>query len=183
MTAIPRPEQGEFSPFYEGYVARLGGAEAFDALARQLPALRAGCDGLSDAQALHRYATGKWSVKEVIGHIADAERIFAYRALRIARGDRTPLPGWDENDYVRAAGFDARPLPELLADFEAARTATVTLLGGFGPEVWSRSGTANETPITVRALAYIIAGHAEHHLRILAERYDLRIPLPPLTLP
>ena len=130
---------------------------------------------LTDEQAGYRYAAGKWSVKEMIGHLADAERIFAYRLLRIGRGDDTPLPGFEENDYVRAAGSDRRRIRDLLDEWAAARDATAALVRGLPPEAWECRGTANGAVISARALVYIILGHVEHHRSILEERYGLAV--------
>ena len=136
-------------------------AEEFSAFLRAIPA------GLHE----HRYAEGKWSVKEVIGHLSDAERIFAYRALRFARGDRTELAGFDENAYVPAGEFGARDFESLVAEWESVRRATLSLLRGLSPEAAARRGVANRQEISVRALAYILAGHIIHHGNILRERY------------
>ena len=170
---IPAPEADEFAPFYAGYIARVRGADIRPLLERQVPALRGACTSLSDPDALHRYAAGKWSIKEVIGHLADAERVFAYRALCIGRGDETPLPGFDENDYVAAGDFDRRALADLLQDMTVARASTIRLLDSVGPDRWVRRGNANGSEISLRAIAYIIAGHFEHHLGLLADRYGL----------
>jgi len=129
--------------------------------------------GVSDKDALKRYAPGKWSVKEVAGHLADTERIMAYRALRIARGDETPLPGFDENAYVPPAKFDARPLVDLIGDLFTVRAATVALFRTFDADAWRRRGTASGKPISVRALGYMIPGHERHHVEILKTRYGL----------
>jgi hypothetical protein len=126
--------------------------------------------GLSDAEALSRQPPYTWSFKEVLGHVIDAERVFSYRALRFARADPTALPGFEENDYVRAAHFDARALNDLLAEFRALREATVWLFRGLDAESWLRRGTANGSPTSVRGLAYIIAGHELHHATILRAR-------------
>ena len=122
---------------------------------------------------MHRYAPGKWSVKEVVGHMIDGERVFSYRALRVARADTTPLPGFDENAWVPAAHFDRRPMPDLVADYQTVRAATVALFSSFEEEALVRMGTANDQPISVRALAHMIAGHELHHVAILRERYGL----------
>jgi hypothetical protein len=140
-------------------------------LERQGPQTIAYIKSRGDAWAATRYAPGKWSVKEVVCHLADAERVFAYRALSIARGDQTPLPGFDENAWAPQSGADARPIGDLLDEFTAVRAATVRLLRGLDAPAWSRSGTASGKPVTVRALAYIMAGHELHHLSILKERY------------
>lgn len=118
-----------------------------------------------------RYAAGKWSVREAVGHMADAERVFTYRALRFARADATPLPGFDENAYVAAAGFDRRTLADLAEEFADVRRATVSFFCALDPEALAMPGTANGARVTVGALAWIIAGHERHHARILRERY------------
>jgi uncharacterized damage-inducible protein DinB len=129
--------------------------------------------GVSDAKALHRYAPGKWSVKEVVGHVTDTERVFCYRALRFARADDKPLQGFDENAWVPAGRFDARSLEDLAGELDAVRRATIALLRGLDTEALARRGTANNNPISVRALAWIIAGHERHHVGILHERYGI----------
>jgi hypothetical protein len=172
MIRIPKPAAGEHDPYYAKYIALVGD----DALA----ALRSGSastprllSGVTETQALHRYAPGKWSVKEVVGHIVDSERVFAYRALRVARGDRTPLAGYDEQLWVPEGRFDARPLPGLVAEYSAVRAATLALFGGLDPEVLGRIGNANGSDVSVRALAHIMAGHEQHHVKLLRERYKL----------
>jgi uncharacterized damage-inducible protein DinB len=119
----------------------------------------------------HAYAEGKWTVKQVIGHLCDAERIFAYRLLRFARADETPLAGFDENTYVPAGQFEDRTLESLLQEFAAVRQATIALVAGLPDDGWSRSGLANDSPISARAIAYIIAGHELHHREVLITRY------------
>jgi uncharacterized damage-inducible protein DinB len=170
--SLPRPD--EFDPFYAGYVARVPAVSApADELVAQRARLLNFLAPLTDEQAGYRYAAGKWSIKEMVGHLADAERIFAYRLLRIGRGDDTPLPGFEENDYVRAAGSDLRPFGDLLDEWAATRVATAALVRGLPPEAWERRGTANGAVITARALVYIILGHVEHHRSVLEERYRL----------
>lgn len=169
-TAATRPPEDEYAPFYAGYVARVPEGDVVEILARQLGEVSAFLRGLSD-RADFRYAPEKWSVKEVIGHLCDAERIFAYRALRIARGDETPLPGWEENGYVETGGFAARTLESLVEEWAEVRRSTVTLFRHLPPEAWTRGGTANGVRVSVRALAYITAGHTGHHLHILRTRY------------
>lgn len=169
------PGSDEFAPFYGTYISTVVGSDLRQVLAVQPDALRAACDGISEAGALHRYAAGKWSIKEVIGHIADAERIFSYRALRIARGDTTPLSAFDENAYVSAANFDRRPPGDLVDEFEAVRRQTLALLAGLDAESWARTGTASGHLVSTRALFFIAAGHARHHLRLLGSRYRLPV--------
>ena len=169
---VGHPEAGEFAPFYAGYV-QLVTEEPVAALEAQARATQALLAGLSDAQAGHRYAEGKWTVRDVTGHMADAERVMSYRAMRIARGDATPLPGFDENAYVTVAGADRRPITELASDLAAVRNATLALFRGLDAEAWRRRGAANGNPISVRALAHIIAGHERHHVEILRTRYGI----------
>lgn len=167
------PAEGEYAPFYAGYVALASNGDLLTRLEAQVQEVQGLLRGLSEEAALARYAPGKWSVKEVAGHLADTERIMAYRALRIARGDTTPLPGFDENAFVATAGFDARPLSSLVEEWETVRRASILLLRGFDGEAAARGGTASGAPVTVRALGYIIAGHVAHHLEILRTLYSL----------
>ena len=167
------PAEGEYAPFYAGYVGLASKGDLLTRLEAQIHEVSGLLRGLSEEEALSRYGPGKWSVKEVAGHLADTERIMAYRALRIARGDATPLPGFDENTFVASANFDARPLPSLVEEWETVRRGTLLLLRSLDGEAAARAGTASGAPITVRALAYIIAGHVAHHLEILRTRYSL----------
>jgi uncharacterized damage-inducible protein DinB len=173
--SIPAPASDEYAPFYSGYVAGVKGADILRVLERQMPRIGKACSRLSEVDALARYAPGKWSIKEVIGHMTDAERIFAYRALRISRADTTPLASFDENAYVAAANFDSRSMSDLLVDLEAVRASTIRLLQSLAPEAWGRRGVASTHAVSVRALAHIIAGHAQHHMRVLEERYGLSL--------
>jgi len=166
-----RPESNEYAPYYEKYVSLVPDADLVETLERQGAETLALLRGLSEERGAHRYEPGKWSVKQVVGHINDGERIFAYRALAIARGDRQPLPGMDQEEYMAGVDFDARTLASLLDEFEAVRASTVHLLRHLSPEAWERRGTASGNEVTVRALAYIITGHVAHHVRVLGERY------------
>ncbi len=168
---LGRPGADEYAPFYAGYVAGVPDGELLVLLRDQLAETEALLREFTGARADHRYAPGKWSVKEVVGHMADAERIFAYRALRFARGDRTPLPGFDENDYVSGSNSSARALPEIAGELRSVRMASITLFAGLSEEALMRRGAANNNEVSVRALAWIIAGHERHHARILRERY------------
>ena len=166
-----RPGADEYAPFYAGYIARVPPGGLASVLEEQRGGLRRMLEGLTDAQAEHAYAPGKWTVKEVVGHVADAERVFAYRALRFARGDDTPLAGFDHNAYVPAGAFGRRSLDALLDELEGVRGATVALFRGLPPDAWLRRGTASGAPVSVRALACMIGGHELHHRAVLEERY------------
>lgn len=126
---------------------------------------------LDKATADFRYGPEKWSVKEVLGHVVDTERIFGARALCFARGEKIPLPPFEQDEYVRSAGFDKRSLSSLSREFEAVRQSTESLFDGFDEDQWNRGGVANEVHMTVRAVAYIVAGHAAHHLAVIRDRY------------
>lgn len=170
---IERPSATEFASWYQSYVARVGNEDVIEALGRQAADIRNALAAATQDQAGFRYAPGKWSVREVLGHLIDAERVFGYRAMRIARGDTTPLPGFDENAYAAHAGHDRYPLAELLAEFEALRKSHVSMLTHLDGDALMRVGTANGQPVSVRALVFIMVGHARHHLEILATRYGI----------
>jgi uncharacterized damage-inducible protein DinB len=172
MTAsITRPDASEFVSSYGAYVSRVPDGDVLEMLETQRREMRQLLAGMSEAVALRRYAAGKWSVKEVIGHLMDTERIFGYRALRFARGDETPLPGFDEQSYTPAGRFDERHLGDLADEWDAVRRATIALVRSFDAAALARRGTADGKAVSVRALIYIIAGHERHHLAILRERY------------
>ncbi len=170
---IQRPAPTDVSPRALVYVERVEDGDILRTLRDQKDEFARLLSPLDEAAAGHRYAPGKWSVKEVVGHVADAERIFTYRLLRIARGDTTPLPGFNENDYVPAGQFDDRSLASLLAEFEAVRASSIALVEGLPPDVWSRATEANGHRTTAAAVAYLMVGHAAHHLIGLRERYGI----------
>jgi len=170
---VGRPEADEIPAHFVGYIQRVSELDPVTVCAAQIEETASVLHGLSDDAAMYRYARGKWSVKEVVGHLADVERIMAYRALRIARGDETPLPGFDENAYVPIAKFDARSLADLVGELRTTRAATLALLRTFDTDAWRRRGTASGKPVSVRALAFIIPGHERHHLDILRTRYGV----------
>ena len=173
---MKRPEPTEYADFYANYVSKVPGSDVLGVLESQRLQMLQMFAGRSERDGSFRYAPGKWTVKEVLGHIADTERIFAYRALRIARGDQTPLPGFEQDDYVRSGAFGDRTLAGLTEEFEAVRTASILLLRSFNEEAWSRRGMASQKEVTVRALGFMIAGHQIHHRMILEERYFPAIP-------
>jgi DinB superfamily len=172
-TEIGRPEPGELAPFFAGYVARVPESDVLRVLAAQIEDVRAAARACDAARETFRYAPGKWSVREVFGHVVDAERVFGYRAFCIARGETQPLPGFDENQYVERSGFDAWPLADLVADFVRLRESNQAALGRLDPAAFRNVGTANGGAISVRALAFIMAGHVRHHLSVLALSYGI----------
>jgi hypothetical protein len=169
---VARPREGEHGEDTGRYVARVSGDDVLSVLEAQRAEVRR-LAGLPEARALFRYAPGKWSVKEVVGHLTDAERIYGYRALRFARHDATSLPGFDEDAYVPAARFDRRALSDLVAEWDTVRAATLSLFRGLDDDALLRRGVANDHEISVRALAWVAAGHTLHHLGVLRERYGV----------
>lgn len=171
MPTISRPAPSEYIPYYGTYIQQVPDGDVLELLERQVDET---CDLLRRVPASrwrHRYAPGKWSLAEVVGHVIDAERVFVHRALRFARGDQTPLPGFDENAWAPRSGYDARPLPDILGELRAQRLASLAFFRSLDDEAVGRTGTANNAPISVRALLWIIAGHERHHVRVLRERY------------
>ena len=170
-----RPNENEYASSFAGYVALVPEQEILSVLAHQTDALRKVVAGIPVEKELFRYAPGKWSVREVFGHMGDAERVFGYRAFSIARGEQAPLPGFDENAYVSCAEFDRHTLALLAGELFALRESNLMLFRSLDEWAWLRTGIANRNPISVRALAYISAGHIRHHLKILKERYGLEM--------
>ena len=166
-----RPAPSEFLPYYARYIEQVPDGDIVETLRTQVEATLDVVRGLPEDRGGHRYAPGKWSIRQVLGHMADTERIMAYRALRISRGDATPLAGFDEDRYVAGARFDDRSLASLAEDVAIVRLGTVALLAPLTDAELARSGSANGAPVTARALAWIIAGHERHHLGILRDRY------------
>jgi len=168
---MTKPDSIEYAPYFEKYISLVPEGEIVVTLGKQLENTLGLLRGLNEAQGDLRYATGKWSVKEVVGHIIDTERIFAHRAFRFARNDATPLAGFDENSYAANAGFGSRSLDSLAEEFEHVRKSSVYLFKYLAGDSWLRRGVANDNEVSVRALAYIIAGHELHHVGILRSRY------------
>jgi hypothetical protein len=171
-----RPGEDEYAPYAKQYVSLVSGTDILNTLEAQLKQTTTLFSGRSERDGDFRYAPDKWTVKEVVGHIADTERIFSYRALRIARGDQTPLAGFEQDDYVRGAHFNSRKMRDLVEEFADVRLASLALFRSLDAEAWVRRGSANNSAVSVRGLAYIIAGHELHHRRILEERYFPAIP-------
>ena len=166
-----RPPADEFASFYTGYIERVPDGDVIEALIGGAEIAAALLHDVTEEVAMRAYAPGKWTLKEVLLHCADAERIFAYRALRIARADPTALPGWDEQKYAPMSGANARSFESLLDELESVRESSVTLFEGLPAEAWTRRGTANGQAVTVRAIAWITAGHLLHHLQVIQDRY------------
>ena len=172
MSVSGRPLPGEYAAYAEAEVSRVAGDDAAGALERQLPDTLALLSGVDERRATRfRYAPRKWTIKQIVGHLSDDERIFVYRMLCVARSDRRVLRGFDEKAYMRKACFNERPLADLVAELTATRDATVAFLRGLPADAWTRGGVVNGYPATVRGLAFHVAGHELHHREILRERY------------
>jgi hypothetical protein len=169
--AVARPQPGEYAPYYDRYISLVQGEDILSALDQQRREMMLLLSGRDEEDGDFRYAADKWSAKEVLGHVCDTERIFAYRALRFSRADTTPVEGFEQDDYVRNGPFAQRPLCDLIEDFISVRRATLSLFRNLDEAAWARRGVANKNEVSVRALAYIIAGHEFHHRKILEEKY------------
>lgn len=168
---IAPPVEGEYNPYYYEYIRRVPEGDVLAFLETQLSHTMAFLGGLSDERADASPAPGEWNIKQIIGHLSDTERIFAYRALRIARGDSVPLPGFNQDFYVENGGFERRSLADLLAEFATVRRANLILFRSFSPEAVLGMGTASDSPVSVRALIYCCAGHEHHHLESIRTVY------------
>jgi uncharacterized damage-inducible protein DinB len=166
-----RPAAGEFLPYYGTYIDRVPDGDIVETLRRQIGDTLTLIKSIPEATADKRYAPGKWSIREVIGHLIDAERIFTYRALRFGRADTTPVPGFDENAYVANAPFANVSLADLADELDHVRQSTIHFLANLDEQAFNRRGAANGAEITVRALAFIMAGHESHHMNVLRTRY------------
>jgi hypothetical protein len=171
---IPRPRQEDFAPYYGRYIALVPDGDVIDGLVSHGQETVAMLRRVDEQRSLFRYAEGKWSIREIVGHVTDAERVFSYRALSFARADATALPGFDEGIWAAASNAHGRPLDDLIMELTAVRMATLALIRGFGDAEITRTGTASGNPFTVASLVYIIAGHERHHVTVLRERYGLQ---------
>ncbi len=169
---MPLPQKHEYPPFYQPYIdvldPTLGVLELLEMSLEQFEAL---CYGIDDSKQEYRYAEGKWTIKELVQHLIDAERVFIYRALRLSRNDQTPLPGFDENLYVSNYPCNRRDYTSLLDEFCLLRRSTILMLKDFDDTEFDRKGIVSDLPMTVRAIAHISSGHVLHHLKIIKERY------------
>ncbi|HEX6040366.1 DinB family protein [Longimicrobium sp.] len=168
---IPRPDASEHLPYYAKYIDRVPDGDLLQTLRTQLDDTLSLVRGLDESRGGHRYAPGKWTIREVLAHVIDAERIFAYRALRIARGDATPLSSFDENAYAENAGAESRTLADLADELQHVRLGNLAMFRALSDDAFARTGTASGGPVSARALAWIIAGHELHHVALLRERY------------
>ncbi len=168
---IGRPQENEAAPQYFTYINQVKGDDPLAAIDRQLEESLRSFSAISEAKSLHRYAPEKWSIRQLLNHITDNERAFAFRALWFARGFDTPLPGYDQDIAAASAGADNIAWAAHLEEFRQVRLSTISLFRNLPSEAWSRRGIASDNPVTVRALAFIIAGHVSHHIAILQERY------------
>lgn len=168
---IEAPAAHEYDPYYSSYIDRVEGRQ-LSLILRQLRARTLEMlAGLTDEQAGYRYAPEKWSIKQVLGHLIDTERVFVYRAMSIARGESQSLPGFDQDEYVVTGGFDQRSLESLVAEYETVRNASIAFFESLDEASWLMMGTANDVAVSVRAIGYIVPGHEIHHLSVLEERY------------
>ena len=170
---ISKPAASEHAAYYSRYVNLVQDGDVLAALSSQIAGTLGQLRAVSEQDSLKRYAPGKWSVREAVGHMIDTERVFAYRALRFARNDSTNLPGFEQDDFVAAAQFDSRPWADLQEELAAVRASTLLMFRGFSEEAWARQGFANGNPMSVRAAAYVIAGHELHHMKVLREMYGV----------
>lgn len=170
-STLLRPQTNEYAPYYDRYISLVKSHDIAGELEEQRRQTLLLFSGRSESDGDLRYAPDKWSVKEVLGHLNDTERIMSYRALRIARGDATPIEGYEQDDYVRNGPFARLKLADLIEEYIAVRRATVSLFRNLDEAAWTRRGAANKNEVTVRALAYIVAGHELHHRAILEEKY------------
>ena len=172
---MERPAANESAPFYKHYIGMNVNEDVVSNLTKQISAMEKSFGTVSEKNANYRYAKGKWSVKELLGHLIDAERIFAYRALRISRKDKTHLSGFEENFYVKNSNFGKRKLKDLLEEFILVRKANVLMIKSMDEDMLKQKGIANNHPISVRALVYVMYGHTKHHIQILKERYKVNL--------
>lgn len=165
------PGRDEAAPYYFRYIDLVSDGNILQVLRSQMEEALSLFSGISEEKSLYRYQPEKWSIRELLGHVNDAERVFSYRALSFARGDSGPLPSFDQNAWAPVAHSDDHSWASHVEEFQAVRLATLTLMRNFSPEAWMRRGTASGNPFTVRALAFIAAGHVTHHLNVLKDKY------------
>jgi len=168
-----QPLESEYAPDYQGYIGQVTEQEILPVLRSQLDALDVLLGRVTPERETYRYAEGKWSIREIAGHLIDGERVFGYRAFAIARGDRNNMPGFDQNEYILTSPYNRIDLEDLLSEFRLARLSNIAMLRTLDDESWMRIGTANDNQVSVRALAFIMAGHVRHHMAVLRDKYEL----------
>ena len=166
-----KPAKTEYAPYYEKYVSLVTEEDVVAVLSQQSREVSDLFASIDEARGTYAYAEGKWTIKELFIHLLDSERVFAYRALRIARGDKTPMEGFEQDDYIETSHANERTLANLIEEFEAIRRSNVILFSTFDQQDWQRAGTASNAEVSTRALASIMAGHVRHHVAILKDRY------------
>jgi uncharacterized damage-inducible protein DinB len=168
---MKRPETNEFAPYYNGYISLIEGDDVMPVLNAQVAVLRSMLAGVPEEKGAYAYATGKWTIKELLSHVIDGERIFSYRILRVSRGDKTPIEGFEQDDYIENSNANNRSFAALLDEFDLQRRSNLLMVNNISDEGSKSMGTASDNPVSVRALTYVMAGHVTHHVNILKERY------------
>jgi uncharacterized damage-inducible protein DinB len=168
---MKKPAKGDYSEYFETYFKNINDENPIELMESQKIEMLNLLSTVNEKEANYSYAEGKWSIKQVLGHIVDSERVFCYRAMAIARGEEQSLPGFEQDDYVSAGNFNSRELSDLLDEYKKVREATIPLFKSFDEKIYGRRGVSNGSPLTVRAAMFIIPGHEKHHLNILKERY------------
>jgi hypothetical protein len=167
-----RPEENDYNPYYKNYIAKVTGDDPVTAMEEGIREIKDFFNNVGEVKAGKPYGEGKWTYKETLGHIIDSERVMAYRSLCIARGETKPLPGFEQDDYVKNGNFNQMSLDKLIEEYAAVRHSSILLFRSFSPDVMNNRGIANEFPVTVLALGFIIAGHELHHLSVLKDYYQ-----------
>ena len=166
-----RPETNEFAPYYNNYISLIDGDGVMSVLNSQTNEIRSMLTNVPEEKGAFAYEAGKWTIKELLSHLIDGERIFAYRVFRISRGDKTPLEGFEQDDYIENSNANNRSFADLLDEFDLQRQSNLLMVNNISDEGSKRMGTASDNPVSVRALTYVMAGHVSHHIKILNERY------------
>lgn len=166
-----RPETNEFAPYYNNYISLIDGDNVMPVLNSQVAEIRSILADVPEEKSTYAYAEGKWTIKELLSHLIDGERIFAYRIHRISRGDKTPLEGFEQDDYIENSNANNRSFADLLDEFDLQRRSNLLMVNNISDEGSKRMGTASTNPVSVRALTYVMAGHVVHHIKVLKEHY------------
>lgn len=174
-----RPSETEYAPYYQSYIDQVSESDIMPVMRSQMDELDVLLGRVEPNQETYRYAEGKWSIREIVGHLIDGERVFGYRVFCIARGEQQNLPGFDQDDYMLTAPYDRIGLEDLLSELRLIRLGNIAMLRTLDEEAWSRSGVANDNSVSVRALVFIMAGHLRHHMNVLRERYLNSLPSQP----